>query len=59
MGEDKEERNEEDLQLTIKLSHKEDPIMILAIKINFVNAINHDQFVYFMQFEIEEPETYV
>ena len=40
MDEDKEERDIRDLKPTIKPLHKEDPIMILAIKINSVNATN-------------------
>lgn len=33
--------------------------MILAIKINSVNVKNYDQFIYIMQFDIKELETYV
>ena len=33
--------------------------MILATKINYVNTSYYDQFVCSMQFDIEEPETYV
>lgn len=32
--------------------------MILATKINSVNATDYDQFVCATQFDIEEPETY-
>lgn len=32
--------------------------MILATKINTVNAKDYDQFVFAMQFDIEELETY-
>lgn len=31
---------------------------ILATKINSANAVDHDQFTSFTQFDIEEPETY-
>lgn len=38
--------------------HKEDPIVLLATKINSVNARNYDQSVCTTQFDTEEPETY-
>lgn len=40
-------------------SCKEDLIIFLSIKINFINAKDHDQFIFLMQFDIKEPETYV
>lgn len=58
MDEDKKKRDIGDLKPTIKPSHKEDPIMILATKINSVNVMNYDQFVYSTQFDIEELEMY-
>ena len=39
-------------------TNKEDPMILLATKINSVNARNYDQFVYVTQFDTEEPETY-
>ena len=38
--------------------HEEDPIILLATKINSINARNYDQFVCTTQFDIKEPETY-
>lgn len=38
--------------------YEEDPIIILAIKINSVNAGDYNQFVCVTQFDTEEPETY-
>lgn len=40
-----------------KSLNKEDSIILLAIKINIVNARNYNQFLYVMQFDIEEPKT--
>ena len=39
---DKEEKDIGDLEPTIKSSYKEDPIMILATKINYVNTSYYD-----------------
>ena len=39
-------------------SHEENPIVLLATKINSVNARNYYQFVCTTQFDTEEPETY-
>ena len=48
-----------DLQLDQPESpNEEDPIVLLAIKINSVNARNYDQFVCATQFDTEEPEIY-
>ncbi len=48
-----------DLQLDQPESpNEEDPMVLLATKINSVNAINYDQFVFATQFDTEEPETY-
>ena len=62
MEEDKGERDmlvRENLELgNQERSEEEDPIMILATKINSVNATDYDQFVCATQFDIEEPETY-
>ena len=33
-------------------------MMILAIKINLVNAIDYNQFVSIMQFDIKKPKIY-
>ncbi len=38
--------------------NEEDPMVLLATKINSVNASNYDQFVYATQFDTEKPETY-
>lgn len=38
--------------------NKKDPIVLLAIKINSVNAKNYNQFVYTTQFDTKEPKTY-
>lgn len=38
--------------------NEEDLIVLLATKINSVNAKNYDQLVYTTQFDTEEPETY-
>lgn len=38
--------------------HEEDPMVLLATKINSVNARNDNQFVCATQFDTEEPETY-
>ena len=37
---------------------EEDPMRILATKINSANAVDHDQFTSSTQFDVEEPETY-
>lgn len=37
---------------------EEDPMRILATKINSANAADHDQFSCSTQFDVEEPETY-
>ncbi len=37
---------------------KEDPMRILATKINSANAVDQDQFANSTQFDVEEPETY-
>ena len=58
MDEDKQKRDIGDLEPTINPSHKEDPIMILATKINSVNVMNYDQFVYSTQFDIKKLEMY-
>ena len=58
MDKNKRERDIGDLELTIKLLYEENLIMILATKINSVNAINYDQFVYSTQFNIKQPKTY-
>lgn len=47
----------EDLDTTEE-DEEEDPMMILATKINSANAVNHDQFTSSTQFDVEEPETY-
>ena len=36
----------------------EDPLKILATRINLANAVDQDQFVSSTQFDVEEPETY-
>lgn len=36
----------------------EDPLRILATKINTANAVDQDQFVCSTQLDVEEPETY-
>lgn len=47
----------EDLDTTEE-DEEEDPMRILATKINSANAVNHDQFTSFTQFDVEEPETH-
>lgn len=49
MNKDKKERNTfvRDLK-PIKCSNKEDPIMILIIKINSLNVSNYNQFICFI-----------
>ncbi len=37
---------------------EEDPMRILATKINSANAVDQDQFANSTQFDAEEPETY-
>lgn len=38
--------------------YKEDLIIFLSIKINLINAKDYNQFIFLMQFDIKEPETY-
>lgn len=40
-------------------SKDEDLLRILATKINLANTINENQFIYYIQFDIEELETYL
>ena len=39
-------------------SIQEDPLRILATKINSANAVDQDQFACSTQLDVEEPETY-
>ena len=47
-----------DLKSIRGTADKEDSIMILATKINFINTTNYNQFVYLIQSDIEEPKMY-